>query len=264
MWTRCSLILSELVLILALFSLYKFGRLVGSGRIDIAFANAERVWEVERFLHLPNEARLQDLASRWPTFMEFTNYYYVYMHFPTTIAFLMWFYIKRPRAEYVWARTLMVIQTSLALTLTLAVPLAPPRMLPDKGFTDSMATIGPSAYDGSVGAAANQFAAMPSLHVGWAALIALVVWRTTSHKGRYLAVAHACMTLMVVTLTANHWLLDGLVAVALLAIALYFRPAPRHRARRPAHVDASAHDFEAGPAPVASLGGSSSTMQPTG
>ena len=67
---------------------------------------------------------------------------------------------------------------------------------------------------------------MPSLHIGWAVLIAVVVCRTGPRLARVLACLHALTTVAVVTVTANHWLLDGLVAVALLGIAFVLVPRP--------------------------------------
>ena len=106
------------------------------------------------------------------------NGYYVAVHFPIMIAFLLLGYGWRSRAQYKWARNLVVVQTGFALVIHLVFPLAPPRMFPQWGFVDTMSVYGPSAYDGAAASVANQFAAMPSLHVGWALTIAYVLART--------------------------------------------------------------------------------------
>ena len=131
-----------------------------------------------------------------------------------------------PRSEYLWARRLLVVLTLLGLVAHILFPLAPPRMFPRWGFLDTMTAYGPSAYDGTSGALVNQYAAMPSLHIGWAVLIAVVVCRTGPTSLAVLACLHALTTVAVVTVTANHWLLDGLVAVALLGVALLVVPRP--------------------------------------
>jgi hypothetical protein len=116
----------------------------------------------------------------------------------------------------------------------LLVPLAPPRMFPQWGFVDTMATLGPDAYAGRSGAVANQIAAMPSLHVGWALLIAYVAWRCAPRWLALVASAHAAVTVLVVVVTANHFWLDGIVAAALLALAVALLPRPeRLEARVP-------------------------------
>ena len=147
-------------------------------------------------------------------------------HFPVTIAFLVWGFFARPRAEYRWARNLLVIETLTAVLIHAAFPLAPPRMFPGWHFLDTMTVYGPSAYDEPGAALANQYAAMPSLHVGWSVLIAVVVGRTGPPLLRRLAALHALTTFVVVTITANHWFLDGAVSVALLGLALVVCPRP--------------------------------------
>jgi len=210
----------ELALIGALYYLYHLGRLAISNHEERAMDNAHHIHRLEQVLHLPSEAWIQDSLSNIPHLFTVANTYYVYVHFPITIAFLVWGFVVRPRAEYVWARNVMVVQTFLALTLHFLMPLAPPRMFPDWGFIDTMTLYGPSAYDGASASVANQYAAMPSLHVGWALLIAVVVTRTASRPWYVLAWIHAAVTIAVVTVTANHWWLDGIVAAGLLAVAL--------------------------------------------
>ena len=99
-------------------------------------------------------------------------------------------------------------------------------MFPEWGFVDTMAVFGPNAYGGSGASLANQYAAMPSLHIGWAVLIAFVLVRTAPRPVAALGVLHAVTTVLVVVITANHWFLDGLVASALLAIGALLFPGP--------------------------------------
>jgi hypothetical protein len=89
-----------------------------------------------------------------------------------------------------------------------------------------MAAFGPSAYDGGAATVANQFAAMPSLHVGWALLIAVVVIRTAHTRWRWLIVGHPVLTTLVVVVTANHYWIDALVAALLLGLVLLVTPRP--------------------------------------
>lgn len=215
----------EVVIIGALFVLYNVGRMMITGQESLARANARAVHAFEETIWLPSEAAMQDLAGSVPHAFELANRYYMLFHFPVMIAFLLWGFFLRPRAEYVWARNLAVVMTFLALIIHVAYPLAPPRMFQDLGFLDTMAVIGPSPYE-SANAMANQYAAMPSLHIGWALLVALVVHRTGPRLLGLLAIAHATLTVFVVVITANHWFVDGLVAAALLGVALVLLPAP--------------------------------------
>jgi hypothetical protein len=218
----------EVLLVAALFGLYKYGRSLVVGERAEAVRHAELVHRFEAFLHLPSEAAIQGMAGSAALF-RVLNVYYVSVHFPLMIAFLVWGFLRRARAEYVWARNLIVVVTGLALVIHIAFPLAPPRFFPQWGFVDTMSVYGPSAYNGTSAAVVNQLAAMPSLHVGWAVLIAYVVARTGARWLAVVAGCHALVTLSVVILTANHWWLDAVVGVALVALAacVLRRPNPQ-------------------------------------
>jgi hypothetical protein len=216
----------EALLLLGLFIAYRLGRIAVSGHDDLAISNADWLWDFERFLHLPSEETMQDWALHWPSLVRSANWYYVGVHFPATLAFLIWYWWKRPAPEYRWARQLIIVITALALVLHVAMPLAPPRMLTGLGFLDTMNVLGPTAYGENAGTVANQFAAMPSLHVGWALLIAVVVVRTLDSPWRWLIVAHPIVTMAVVVVTANHYWMDGIVAGLLLGLALLVTARP--------------------------------------
>jgi hypothetical protein len=216
----------EVSVLACLFLLYNVGRLLGRGEEVRARAHAVVVHRLESSLGLPSEASLQSAVASVPHLFRFANQYYVTLHFPVMIAFLLFGFFARPHAEYVWARNLVVVQTFLALALHMSFPLAPPRMFPQWGFVDTMQTWGPSAYDGASASAANQFAAMPSLHIGWALLIAVVLVRTAPRPLAVLACLHAAATVFVVVITANHWWMDGVVAAGLLMVALAIFPGP--------------------------------------
>ena len=216
----------EILLLTALFLVYRLGRLAIAGHDDLAIANAWHVWDVERLLRLPDEETLQQWALQWPDLLKAANWDYVGVHFPLTLAVLAWGWLRRPPAEYRWARRLIITLTAFALVLHVAMPLAPPRMLFSLGFLDTMAVFGPSAYSGGAATVANQFAAMPSLHVGWALLIAVVVVRTARSRWRWLIVAHPVLTTLVVVVTANHYWVDALVAAVLLGLVLLVTPRP--------------------------------------
>ncbi len=218
-WLRPAVV--ELLLVAALFNLYRLARAAIDGQEATARQNAERVVDLQHALRLPSEASIQQLFDV-ETVLRLANVYYTGVHFPLMVVFLLWGFARRPREEYRWARTVIAVQTGGALLIHMAFPLAPPRMFSEWGFTDTMSVYGPSAYDGVSADVANQFAAMPSLHVGWAMAIAYVVFRTGPRRLAMLAAIHATITWFVVIVTANHWWLDGIVAVALLAVAVPF------------------------------------------
>ncbi|MEU9984584.1 phosphatase PAP2 family protein [Streptomyces sp. NPDC050856] len=217
----------ELLLVTALFLVYKSGRRFANGHETRAFHNADRVWDLERALHLPGEGAVQGLLLRDGGVVHLANTYYAYVHFPATVAFLVWLYWRRP-AHYLWSRRVLALLTAAALVLHLLVPLAPPRMPAAFGLVDTARVYGPSVYGAvpETDTVANQFAAMPSLHFGWALMVAIGLIAATRARWRPLWLLHPLVTLLVVVGTANHYWLDALVATALLAAALFFVRAP--------------------------------------
>jgi hypothetical protein len=215
----------ELLLITVLFTVYKLGRLLANGRVAEAFDNAHRVWHLERLVLLPSETGVQHGLLQSPLLVHAANSYYAYVHFPAAIAFLLWIYLRRP-LHYRWVRRVMVALTAVALVLHLLVPLAPPRMLPATGLIDTAAQFGPAVYGPpQTDTVANQYAAMPSLHIGWAAVIALGLIVTSRTRWRWLWLLHPAVTIAVVVGTANHYWLDGIVVLVLLAAGvLLLRP----------------------------------------
>ncbi|WP_433469617.1 phosphatase PAP2 family protein [Spirillospora sp. CA-128828] len=215
----------ELVLIIVLFGAYKLGRLLANGRVREAFDNAHRVWDLERLLGLPGEAGVQHGLLHSGLLVHAANCYYAYVHFPATAAFLLWIYLRRP-VHYRWTRRVIVAITAAALVLHLLVPLAPPRMLPATGLIDTAARFGPAVYGSpQTDTVSNQYAAMPSLHIGWAAVIALGLIVTSRTRWRWLWLLHPVVTIAVVVGTANHYWLDGIVVLALLSVTvLLLRP----------------------------------------
>jgi len=207
----------EAGLVVALYALWQYAgsfSVMGTGG---AIGRAQWIWNIERAWHLPSEAILQKLALPYPLIVEAFNIYYATMHFTALVIFLVWLY-ARHRAQYQRIRAILVIFTAASLLMQL-VPVAPPRMLAGIGLVDTAQIYGQSVY-AIGGGMADQFSAMPSVHMGWALLIAFAVWRVTASRGRWVAVAHAVLTWVVVVVTANHFWLDGLVAAGLLVVAL--------------------------------------------
>ncbi|TLS44673.1 inositol phosphorylceramide synthase [Streptomyces montanus] len=219
----------ELLLVAGLFLVYKLGRQLATGHAGEAFDNAHRVWDLERTLRLPGEGAVQSGLLHSDTLVHLANLFYATVHFPATAAFLIWLYLRRP-AHYVWARRVLAAVTAAALVLHLAFPLAPPRMLATAGLVDTGQAYGPTVYGASPEAdsLSNQFAAMPSLHFGWALMVAIGLIVATKSRWRPLWLLHPLLTLLVIVGTANHYWLDAIVAAALLGIVLAVIR-PQHR-----------------------------------
>jgi hypothetical protein len=211
----------ELAVIVALLLVYRLGRMLGRHESARAFTHAHQVLELEKWLGIDTERGVQQAALGHHSIILLLNRYYASVHFGATMVFLVVVYVQGPK---LWAhiRFLFVTVTLTALIIQLVYPLAPPRML--DGYVDTIARYGPAIYDGrtAVGRIANQYAAMPSLHFGWAVLVAYGVVLAFRAPWRWLAVLHPGTTLAAIVITANHYWLDSLVALGLIGAAIAF------------------------------------------
>ncbi|OAA25575.1 PAP2 superfamily protein [Frankia sp. EI5c] len=220
--------ISQVVLLALLYVGYGFSRHLAIGREEEALDNAVEIWRLERFLRLPGEAALQSalLAQEW--LLRGANWYYIGVHFPAAVLLLVWVFGLH-RGHWRRVRNTIVLATGAGLLIQLLFPLAPPRFLsevsPGVRMVDTGAVLGPSPYGDATDGVANQYAAMPSLHVGWAILEAWAVVTILRHRARWLVLLHPLATVFVVVVTANHYWLDGLVGGLLVvgAVALVGR-----------------------------------------
>jgi hypothetical protein len=205
-----------------LFVVYQASRLLGGQDAEAALEHARQMLALQGWLGLPTEQVVQDLVLAVQPFVLAANSYYVAAHLPLMGGTLLWLLLRRP-AVYRRTRAALVSSTGLALAVYLLVPVAPPRMLP--GFVDTAALHGPSVYGdpGSAGLA-NQYAALPSLHVGWAVLVALACVAAGSSRWRWLWIAHPALTVVVVVATANHFWLDAVTGALLVLGAWWVAP----------------------------------------
>jgi PAP2 superfamily protein len=207
----------ESALVLALYAVWQKAGDFAVTRVKGAFGHAEWVWHAERVMHFPSEVSLQRLVLPHPLLVQAMNGYYAIVHVPALIVFLIWLY-WRHRADYPRWRNVGALLTGACLLIQM-IPVAPPRMLGSLGFVDTGLAYGQSVYGPSGIAIAPQLAAMPSVHVAWAVFIAVVVVACGRGRWKWLVVLHPVLTVLAVVTTANHWWLDGVVAVGLLGVA---------------------------------------------
>jgi PAP2 superfamily len=217
---RLLMIGREALLLGTMYTIYTIGRYVAAGHTGPAFSNAEFAVDLESRLGLPSEVHLQQHALSIPHLAQWAYGYSAFVHFPFTFAVMLWLSIRRP-AAYPRVRWAMIALTCLALIGHLLFPLAPPRMMTQYGWVDTGVRYGQSVYGAKPdGGLANQFAAMPSLHVGWAVMMAIVLIMVTRSRLRWLWLLHPVVTVFVVVVTANHYWLDGIVSAILLGCCL--------------------------------------------
>ena len=204
-----------------LFGLYALWQFAGSFTVMSAagaIPRARWLWHAERVLHLPSETDVQRLILPHPLLVQACNYYYDVLHFPLLGACLIWLY-TRHRADYPRIRTTVALFTGVSLLIQL-IPVAPPRLLPSTGMVDTAVQYGQSVYSWGGGFDADEFSAMPSVHVGWALIVAIAVITVSRSRWRWLAAGYPVLTLLVVVVTANHFWLDGIAAAVLVVLVL--------------------------------------------
>ena len=209
---------TNVVVLGALWFLYSAVRGVTAEEYQVALANANRVVSFQHSIGLPSESLLQRDFLGQVGLLKLANIYYLAAHFPVTVGFLAFTWGFR-RASFNRIRNTLVAVSAVGMVIHLLYPLAPPRMLPRMfGFVDTGRIVGPDPYDLGIAEAANQIAAMPSLHVGWSLLVAIgVIWMFDS-KWRWLIAIHPAITTLVVVLTANHYWTDAIIAALLVGL----------------------------------------------
>jgi hypothetical protein len=205
-------------LILALFALWQLAGSLAGVSPDGALARSRWIWHFERVVHLPSETSMQQVILPHPLVVQFFNLYYDSLHFPVLVATLVWLFVRH-RDRYKRLRTTLVGLTGACLLVQL-IPVAPPRMMPATGMVDTAIKYHQSVYGTTAGFDPDQLSAMPSVHVGWAILVALAVITTLRSRWRWLAVLYPVLTTLAVIVTANHFWLDGIVAGLILVLVL--------------------------------------------
>ena len=208
----------EIAICGGLLIIYRSIRGFSQGDLSAAFANARNIISFEKWLGMPFENDVQRWLLEHPGLIKLLNHYYVWFHFPAAIALLLWLFVRHAD-RYRSFRNLMAFATFAALVIHLVYPLAPPRMIP--GFVDTMRVFGPNIYPASaLEGAANQIAAMPSLHFGWAMIEAIAVIAVLRSHWRWLILLHPTIMLLAIIATANHWWIDAAAAAILIVIAM--------------------------------------------
>jgi hypothetical protein len=217
----------EVIYIALFYGVYSFIRNTqGSATVSeaTAFSHAREVIDIERALGLYFEEGLQEAFLDWRWFIQFWNLFYGTFHFVVTIAALVLLFQRFPARYPRWRNTLAAT-TGLALIGFATYPLMPPRLLPAAyGFVDTLRDYGSlwSFESGPVAQVSNQYAAMPSLHFGWSAWSALVLYPMLRRPwARALVVLYPAATTFAIVVTANHFWLDAAGGALVLAVGAF-------------------------------------------
>jgi len=229
----------EAAAVLGLYGLYELARGLVVGDVREADRHAHDVVALERWLHLFSEANVQHAARTLPGLTSLLGTAYLTLHLAVTVGVLLWLH-RRHLAAFAFVRTTLLLASALSLVGFLAYPTAPPR-LAGIGIADTVSNGRISLNHGLVGSLYNPYAAVPSMHIGYALIVAasMVLYARRAFV-RVLGVLYPPFVLIVVVVTGNHFFFDAaigaLVAVvaAAAAVPLTRRAAPTGISELPA------------------------------
>jgi PAP2 superfamily len=211
---------AELAAILVLYAVYELGRGFGDATLQAARANTARIVELEQSLGVFFEGAVQSWASGIPSLPTFLGLAYVSLHLGATGATMVWLH-RRHRERFALVRNALVIATGLSLVAYTVFPAAPPR-LAGLGFVDTVtAHTHVNLSSDLLGSLYNPFAAVPSMHFGYALLVGFVLATTASNRWvRLVGALYPPFMLFDIVATGNHFVFDaaagGLVTVVSL------------------------------------------------
>ncbi|MGW0762001.1 phosphatase PAP2 family protein [Streptomyces sp. NPDC002814] len=184
-----------------------------------ALSNADWLWRLERDLGIAVEESVNHAVNSVTWLIVGMNYYYATLHFVVTLGVLVWLFRSHP-GRYAATRMVLFATTGVALVGYYLYPLAPPRLMNGQSFIDTVMvhdTWG-SMASGDLKNMSNQYAAMPSMHIGWSVWSGLTIFALASVPWvRVLGLLYPVATLIVIVATANHFWLDAVGGLMCLA-----------------------------------------------
>src|SRR5215218_9158806 len=220
-------LLTQILLFCGAYWLYRL-RGFTDGQVSVAFHHARDLIGLERGLGLFVEPAVQAWAEGTGWIIDGASWMYMNSHFTVTTLTLAFIYLRRNPSFY-FVRNMFMVAMGIALVLYAAYPTAPPRFMPEYGFSDSVAQFtGLTAEGSSADALYNPFAAVPSMHVAFALMLGVPMASMARHAwAKALWLLYPAMVTFVVVATANHWWFDafcgaltaGVAALAAMAFA---------------------------------------------
>lgn len=217
----------EIGIVALSFLLYFLVRGGVVGEPDVAIRHARDIISLEQRLGVYWEPDLQEAVLGKRALIQLFNGIYFWLDFPVIAAVGLWLYFFR-RHNYTVARDAVLASGAIALIIYYLYPVAPPRLVPDTAFVDSVNKFTHFSYQAqSMQAFVNPYAAVPSLHFGWSVLIAAAMyWTIRNVAVRLFAVVLPFGQLASIVFTANHFIFDAFIGIVVclggvgIAIAL--------------------------------------------
>jgi hypothetical protein len=212
-------LLWQIVLFCGAYWLYRLVRGQVFDQSAAAFDHARQIVDLERALHVFVEPSVQDWAVGAGWIDDVSAWMYINTHFVVTTCTLAFIYLFRNEHFY-FVRNMFMVAMGLALAGYVVYPTAPPRMMPELGFLDSVSDFTGVSSEASVSALFNPYAAVPSMHVGFALMLAIPMIRIARRRwAQVLWGLYAPVVTLVVLITANHWLFDAVTGAAVAAFS---------------------------------------------
>jgi PAP2 superfamily len=222
--------LRDFVPVAAALALCPLAAALAPGDPSAAIVRARAIAAVERDLGVFAEPAVHGWAGAHGWLLALAGAFYIWVHLPAAIGALVWAWLERPHA-FRAARDTFVLAQALTILGAIALPTAPPRMLPELGFADTLAGLWGTGAAGAAHSIQSPYAAMPSGHVAFALVAGgTVAWLARPLTVRALAAAYPPLVVLVTVATANHFVLDAAAAalvVALAALVAARRPGTR-------------------------------------
>ena len=207
-------------------------RVVTEGDVDDAYRNAEALVDVERALGFFWEVDLQNAIIDYGWLVTFMNWVYMWGHWPFIGVVAIWLLWRHP-STYQLYRSAFLISGLIGLVVFATFPVAPPR-LADLAVIDTLSEQSHSYKVLQSPSFVNQYAAMPSLHVGWNLLIGIAVITSARHwPVKAIGVVSPILMVLAVVFTANHYIIDAPAGAALALFGLLVAYMVRRLHRNP-------------------------------
>jgi PAP2 superfamily len=210
----------QFLLFFAAYNAYQLVRGMADGQKEVAFTNADRLIDIERSTGTFFEPGLQQslLDQRW--LIDAANFMYMNSHFVITTGFLAWLYLFR-NDHFYFVRNMFMVAMGLALVIYAAYPTAPPRLIPEEGFADTIAVFtGVTQDDKTVSLLVNQYAAVPSMHIAFSLMIAVPAAALAQYRAVRTAWSlYPLLVFFVIVVTGNHFWLDAAAGAAVASVA---------------------------------------------
>jgi membrane-associated phospholipid phosphatase len=225
-------VLRQVVLFGAAYWAYRLVRGAVDGRTANAFQNARHLISLERGLNLFVEPAVQTWATGRAGLIEIASWLYLNSQFSIALAALIFIYVFH-NASFYFVRNMFMVAMGLALVGYIVYPTAPPRFLPEWGFSDSVSHFTGVPQDSvAVNALFNPFAAVPSMHVAFAVMLGWPLARLARRRAaKLLWKLYPLLITFVVVATGNHFWADAVLGLVVAAVSAYVADRLLARAR---------------------------------